>query len=405
MKKNILVIAPWLPYPLISGGHQAIYNGLLALSKEFKVHCMYFIRNSGRNVHEIEFKRNNPNIILVPIRDSSTKRLSRDWFKACFLFILNSLGMCKKRQEKRFFIPSVCDGNVFAINEYIKKNDIDYVQIEMVENIGIIEKINTKAKKVFVHHELQYVVAQQVVERKGCVDTNVLQHLKKREIDLLNKYDAVIVLSNEDRSKLERENVVVPIYVSPAIVCSSPVATIDYTQNNTLTFVGASSHEPNKNGLLWFLANCWTNLQHKYKLNVIGLWEEYHQNEILSNYKNVKFKGFVEDLPAEIRNTIMIVPIFEGSGIRMKIVEAAGLGVPFVTTSIGVGGLPFVDNENCFIADSANEFIEKMNTLNEKDILKRQMAERNLEIVKSQFCYENFEQERLKIVRDVCAIE
>ena len=109
MKKNILVIAPWLPYPLISGGHQAIYNGLLALSKEFNVPCMYFIRNSGRNVHEIEFKRNNPNIILVPIRDSSTKRLSRDWFKACFLFILNSLGMCKKRQEKRFFIPSVCD--------------------------------------------------------------------------------------------------------------------------------------------------------------------------------------------------------------------------------------------------------------------------------------------------------
>ena len=403
MKKNILVIAPWLPYPLISGGHQAIYNGLLALSKECNVHCMYFTRDSKKNGCELDFKRKHPNILMVPIRSSSTKRLSCDWFKACFIFILNCLGLCKKERVERFFFPRIYNKNARAINEYIKKNDIDYVQIEMVENIGIIEKINTKAKKVFVHHELQYVVAKQVVERKGNVDTIALLRLKKREIELLNKYDAVVVLSNEDRIKLEQENVVVPIYVSPAIVCSSPVASIDYTQNNTLTFVGASSHEPNKNGLLWFLANCWTNLQYKYKLNVIGLWEDNLKKEILSNHKNIEFKGFVENLSTEIQNTIMIVPIFEGSGIRMKIVEAAGFGVPFVTTSVGVGGLPFVDNENCFIADSANEFIEKINTLNEKDILKRQMAERNFEIVKSQFCYENFEQERLEIVRDVCA--
>ena len=56
----------------------------------------------------------------------------------------------------------------------------------------------------------------------------------------------------------------------------------------------------------------------------------------------------------------MIVPILIGSGMRMKIVEAANHSCPFVTTTIGVEGLYFKDQEECFIADTPIEFAQNI---------------------------------------------
>ena len=38
---NILVINSWLPYPLVSGGDQAIYNGLAVLDEYDNVYFTY----------------------------------------------------------------------------------------------------------------------------------------------------------------------------------------------------------------------------------------------------------------------------------------------------------------------------------------------------------------------------
>ena len=41
MKKNILFIIPWIPYPMKSGGHQAIYNGIVAVKNDFNIYLTY----------------------------------------------------------------------------------------------------------------------------------------------------------------------------------------------------------------------------------------------------------------------------------------------------------------------------------------------------------------------------
>ena len=59
-----------------------------------------------------------------------------------------------------------------------------------------------------------------------------------------------------------------------------------------------------------------------------------------------------------IRGTIMIVPLKIGSGIRMKILEAAQLEVPVVATPVGAEGLPVKDDEHAFITDDAETFVD-----------------------------------------------
>ena len=128
-----------------------------------------------------------------------------------------------------------------------------------------------------------------------------------------------------------------------------------------LSFVGPSMHNPNLNGILWFLKNCWTALKQRdpnFKLQIIGEWDKPLKKEIQRIYPEIIFRGYVSNLEEHIENTIMIVPINIGSGIRMKILEAVSTGIPVVSTTIGAQGLPLIDGEDCFITDEPQIFVE-----------------------------------------------
>ena len=112
-------------------------------------------------------------------------------------------------------------------------------------------------------------------------------------------------------------------------------------------------------GVEWFINNCLGSLRKKeptIEFRIIGNWSETTVKKY-SSQPYIHFCGFVDDLQATLQNTVMIVPIMIGSGIRMKILEAASMGVPFVTTTVGVEGIPFVNGEECIIADTPNEFV------------------------------------------------
>ena len=65
MKRNILFIIPWLPYPMVSGGHQALYNGILAIKNDFNVFVVYE-KQTGNDEAENHFHDFFPNVVLLP---------------------------------------------------------------------------------------------------------------------------------------------------------------------------------------------------------------------------------------------------------------------------------------------------------------------------------------------------
>jgi glycosyltransferase involved in cell wall biosynthesis len=59
----------------------------------------------------------------------------------------------------------------------------------------------------------------------------------------------------------------------------------------------------------------------------------------------------------------MIVPLFSGSGMRVKIIEGMSLGKAIVSTSVGVEGIIHKDGDNIMIADNPEAFIAYLSTL------------------------------------------
>jgi len=73
--------------------------------------------------------------------------------------------------------------------------------------------------------------------------------------------------------------------------------------------------------------------------------------------------GEVEDATAFMRSkAILIVPLFSGSGIRIKIVEGMATGKPIIATTVGAEGIHYTRDKHIFIADTADEFVRCIST-------------------------------------------
>ena len=67
-RKKILFVIPWLPYPLISGGHHGLMNAMIALKDEFDIHVAFKVYDDGKyEKNKKLFLKLVPNAHLYPL--------------------------------------------------------------------------------------------------------------------------------------------------------------------------------------------------------------------------------------------------------------------------------------------------------------------------------------------------
>ena len=419
-KSNILFILPFLPYPLVSGGHQAIFNGIYAIRNDVNVFITYkeniekehigemerLIRVMDGKIEVLPFivchqQMKQRNSVGIRRRFSNKIWLFQQWLNKFIVFdeilptsIKPCTGWIKELQP--------CSNDFLEyVNDIIKRKRIDIVQVETLPNISFVQSISKNVRTLFVHHEIGFVRHKLEISSDNSLEEKMyLEQYRMVEVALLNKYNGVVSLSLTDTEKLRKAGVKVPIYTSFAIVnTSGGLEKALLTKYNVLSFVGPQFHEPNRKGLIWFLQNCWGKLlesDSSYTLQIIGKWKEDQVEELTKSYNRIKFLGFVDDLPKAIKNSIMIVPITIGSGIRMKILEAATIGVPIVSTTVGIEGIPLVNGEGCYISDTPEGFVDAIIKLKDFNIRQKFVKEARL-IVEKNFSMDSFRKNRLII--------
>lgn len=184
----------------------------------------------------------------------------------------------------------------------------------------------------------------------------------------LNRVDRIISLSLQDKQELERlSGSDKPIDVIPICIESNYVKGQIHRQEGEklkILFVGTMSWYPNSHGLTWFIEEVFSKLdENKFELYVVGgnppasitKWNEK---------SNIHIVGYVTDVNQYIDIChVNVVPIFIGSGLRVKIIEAYSKGIPTISTSIGAEGIEVRNGENIIIANEPEEFISSLNEL------------------------------------------
>jgi glycosyltransferase involved in cell wall biosynthesis len=124
-----------------------------------------------------------------------------------------------------------------------------------------------------------------------------------------------------------------------------PEQALDYGERSrTVAMVGNFTYPPNLRGAAWLRDDVWPwlseLLEEPCALRLVG-----------------PGIGEVEDIePVYRAAAVMAVPLFEGGGTRIKVLEAWALGRPVVSTTTGVAGLGVVPGREALVADDARAF-------------------------------------------------
>lgn len=413
VKKNLLIITPFNPYPLTSGGHQAIFNGIAILKDIANVYVLI-------DCTESQYKRGEhkrltqvlPWVNCIPYILPESRHTLKWYCRVLWNKISTTLNINLKKGNESVK-DTTSSSFLFVANEYseekkhfileiISKYNIDIVQVDMIDGAAIVDVLPQSIKTILVHHEIRFVRNELFMAQMSNITDDDKKRFfvcKQREIELLNRFNNIVTLSSIDTEKLRAAGVTTPITTSMAVVRDVEFPIEHYPVRKVLSYVGPEMHYPNYDGIMWFLKNCWNKLlaiDSEYKLQIIGLWNESTAQKIAEQYQGVQCVGFVENLVQSIAGTTMIVPLNIGSGIRMKILEAAQIGIPVVATPVGAEGLPLENGIHAFITADADEFIEDIIALQEES-LRRKFVENTRNAIKNQYSFEALKRNRITL--------
>ena len=414
---KILYIIPYVPFPLNSGGNQAFFNMVDVARKQHDISILLYVHDEKQEEDANELKRiwnnvtfylhkegaNEPDEKQVPVKQNKMPKFY-EWQCRFFEYFQHSMERKIARRQRKFANPNQWFEN-FEIGSFIRKNSVlfaknqdlnndflndvyqisrkgfDLIQIEFYEYLPLIYVLPTNVQTTFVHHELRFVRNENELELFDKVepaDRLLFEQQKELELAMLAKYDHIIVLTDIDKGILSQYLPQKHIYVSPALTSAGKVQEHKTFQpSRDLVFVGGGDHFPNADGIIWFCKEVFPLLKQKSvlpKVFVVGKWGEGIQNLIHYICPEIIFTGFVDDLNTFLNGKISIVPIRIGSGMRMKILDTISATAPLVTTSKGCEGLPFVNQQDCLIADSAEAFADNIDNLTKHVELQKQLT-------------------------------
>lgn len=399
---NILIISPFLPWPLSSGGNTGVYYMLEYICKYENVYFLTSYNKKNNNYKYLDQLKNklpNINFLMYDYRTTKYKRyeIIRKIVRHIGLKIRFGESQCNMSNLNS--LESITPGFLEYVNTITTENNINIVQIEFLGFHSLVYALPKTVKKIFIHHELGWVRNDLTYGDDFC-SKFYKNYYKSFEISILRNFDIVAALTTVDKQKLIEAGVTSDVRVSTLAISNKTLSYRKHTFNGHLTFIGGSGHFPNLDGIRWFAGNVMPLVNKKYPnviLDVIGSWSDEAIKTVESINDKVKFLGFVDDLGEALQNTLMVVPINIGSGMRMKILEAANYSVPFVSTVVGVEGLEFIDGQDCFISKSSEMMAQHIIQLIEDKALYNELSKNVHKTFEQKYSIESLGKQRLAL--------
>lgn len=256
--------------------------------------------------------------------------------------------------------------------ELLETNSYDVIQLETLYLAPYIEIIKKHSDAIISMraHNIEFEIWERITKNTAFLPKKLyLNHLTKKlrkyELERLNEYDYLVAVSDRDLQQFKKLGYKNGAMATPIGLEMNNYIRIQPTPSKSICFIGALDWIPNREGLDWFLAEVWPLLHEAdpdLKFHIAG--RNTPQDLLNLDLKNVHIHGEVPDAIEFINaSDIMVVPLFSGSGMRVKILEGMALKKTIVTTTLGKEGIEAQDNVQLVIADAPAQFKEKIISL------------------------------------------
>ncbi|NLS78185.1 MAG: glycosyltransferase [Chloroflexi bacterium] len=390
---KVLFLSSWFPSPPDNGSKLRVYHLLRALAARHQVSLASFAFGTARP-QEADLRAWCRRVEVVQQDPSQRSRLMRG---------LRYLSLSPIVAAP---VPAMSD----AVSALAAETKFDVV-VASTETMAtyvsrvrgaaaILEEHNSFARMMYERYQQQ----TSSLQRLRCWAS--WQKTRYYEARLFPRFDLVTMVSEQDRQTSQA----LPAYrgkvevVPNGVDCRRNRPGLVVAQPNALVYNGALTYSANYDAMRYFLSEIYPLIRQQIpdvSLSITGSTKGVDLAGLRLD-ESVRLTGYVDDIRLPVAGSaVCVVPLRQGGGTRLKILEAMALGTPVVATSKGVEGLEAVDGEHLLIADEPQSFAERTVRQLRDDALRQRLISNARRLVEERYDWERIGQRFVDLVEEV----
>jgi len=224
---------------------------------------------------------------------------------------------------------------------------------------------------------------------------------RRLEYELVDRADETWVVSPTERDLIRMARPEKSVEVVSNIV-PVPGSALPFQDRRDLLFIGSFQHPPNTDAVLFFARDIFPHVQKELgaiRFYVIG--DKAPPPLIALADENIIVTGLQPDVRPYFDSVkLSIAPLRYGAGVKGKINQSMGFGVPVVATLVAVEGMGLTDHENVLIADTPHEFARAVAELYTSHSLWDRISQAGIEKTRALYSREAAEKQLCRLFSD-----
>jgi glycosyltransferase involved in cell wall biosynthesis len=338
-----VVICPVVPYPPMGGGHKRTLRLLEAIER------------AGAQVHLVTDDADNP---------AGAEALRERGWRVSVLPPHRQTPRARAIQHARR-LPSPYLGAVAARVRELVAEGCAFVQAEHTQSAYYGAAI-APAPWVLSLHNVDSELARSMARHERPLTPgwasawNRWHSMRTVERRMLATPDAVLCVSDADRARLAeaRRVLLVPNGVDDEFFYLDS----QLPDHDDVLFFGQLDYSPNEHGIGRFLREGWpavTEARPGARLRIVGRGMTSSLGALVERTEGAEAVGFAPDLTGELRRArLVVVPLWQGGGTRLKVLESMAAARPVAGTPLGVEGIGFEDGRHGLVGETARELAD-----------------------------------------------
>lgn len=365
-KSKILWMVPKWTLPAIDGARVAtdsLIRNTIASGAEVDVLCLSAVsEKTDPQLMKETWKVNNVFVIPRNIPDSGLAKkffFLKQLILKPFTPLTFSSFVGKKLEQK--------------IENLLTQGQYDYVVLDGLHLGAPLFrnelKIPSKTKIIYRAHNIEVDLWKRSVEEKK---NPLLKMILYYQSLLVDRFEKKIILNSDGIAAISQEDFDVlktikssPLELIPLGLGFQKALPPCQDGETKFLFIGRLDWAPNKDGLEWLLKEVWPTVvanRPNAVLKVVGSGNR----EWLKSYEGMKglhVVGFVDSILDAYRDChFTVVPIFYGSGTRIKVIESFAIARRLISTKMGVQGAG-LDESDYNRAESKEDWIKVLSEI------------------------------------------